>query len=204
MNAADRPAPSTTDAATEIALRLRLACEAHEPAIGPHLDRVALYSRRIAELLSLPVEQVRLIQLAAPLHDLGKIGLPTELLRKPGALSAAERLLIQSHTEIGHRILHGSDYPLLRCAARIALGHHEWWNGRGYPHGRAGEAIPLEARIIAIADVYDALHSERAYKPAWMPAEVVTEMQHLRGAKFEPALLDLFLEHVATVPLPAG
>lgn len=203
MSATDLPSSAGTDVAAEIALRLRLACEAHEPAIGPHLDRVALYSRRIAELLALPVEQVRLIQLAAPLHDLGKIGLPTDLLRKPGSLTAAERLLIQSHTEIGHRILHGSDFPLLRCAARIALGHHEWWNGRGYPHGRSGAAIPLEARIVAIADVYDALMSERAYKPAWSPAEVVEEMRHLRGAKFEPALLDLFLDHVATIALPA-
>ena len=177
----------------ELAARLRLACEAHEPDIASHLERVSHYSCLLARLYGLPEQQVRLLQLAAPLHDIGKIGLPTELLTKPERLTATEMTLVQSHTVIGHRILEGSRFKVLQCAARIALHHHESWNGSGYPHRLRGTNIPLEARIVAVADVYDALTSQRAYKPAWDTDATIAELRRLRGVKFDPDLLDLFL-----------
>ena len=186
------------DLGTEIAERLRLACEAHEPDIAAHLERVSHYSCVLARLLGLPEQQIRLLHHAAPLHDIGKIGLPTELLTKPDRLSTDEMTLVQSHTIIGHRILDGSRYKVLQCAARIALYHHESWDGGGYPQGLAGRSIPLEARIVAVADVYDALTSQRAYKPAWNVDATVAELRRLRGVKFDPELLDLFLNELQT------
>src|SRR5690606_3651876 len=117
------------DAGLELAARLRLACEAHEPDIASHLERVSHYSCLLARLHGLPESQVRLLHHAAPLHDIGKIGLPTELLTKPERLSSEEMTLVQSHTVIGHRILDGSRFRVLQCAARIALHHHESWDG---------------------------------------------------------------------------
>jgi putative two-component system response regulator len=183
----------------EIALRLRYACEAHEPSIGPHLDRVSHTSCLIARLMNLSEGHIAQLRHAVPLHDIGKIGLPTELLNKPTRLTAEEMTLVQSHTVLGHRILEGSDSPVIQCAARIALSHHESWDGSGYPHRIAGTDIPLDARIAAIADVYDALLSQRAYKAAWERAAVVGELQRLRGIKFDPEILDLFLENLAAI-----
>jgi putative two-component system response regulator len=183
----------------EMALRLRYACEAHEESIAPHLDRVSDYACGIARMLDLPEEQIEFLRHAVPLHDVGKIGLSTELLRKPTTLTDAEMEIIRSHTLIGHRILAGSRSPVMQCAARIALSHHEAWNGHGYPHALAGSDIPIDARITAIADVYDALLSQRAYKPAWEHDAVILEMQRLRAVKFDPDLLDLFIENLAAV-----
>ena len=104
--------------------------------------------------------------------------------------------MVKTHTVIGHRIMEGSEWPVIQCAARIALSHHECWNGSGYPHGLAGDAIPLDARIVAVADVYDALMSQRAYKPAWEEDMVIAEMRRLRGDKFDPAVFDLFIENL--------
>jgi response regulator RpfG family c-di-GMP phosphodiesterase len=179
--------------AEEIALRLRRACEAHEPAIGSHLDRVTHYACDLARRIGLPVAEIENLRHATPLHDLGKIALPVSLLDKPGRLTPEEIQLVRTHTVIGHQILEGSEWPLIRCAARIALSHHECWNGSGYPHGISGEAIPLDVRIVAIADVYDALKSVRAYKPAWDDRHVLAELNRLRGVQFDPAILDCFL-----------
>jgi putative two-component system response regulator len=183
----------------EMALRLRYACEAHEASIGPHLDRVSHYVCVIARLLDLPPTHIAFLRHAAPLHDVGKIGLPTELLTKPARLTDEEMTVVRSHTVIGHRILAGSRSPVIQCAARIALSHHEAWDGSGYPHALAGQDIPLDARITAIADVYDALLSQRAYKPAWEHNAVILELQRLRGVKFDPAILDVFLENLSEV-----
>lgn len=188
---------STDHAGAEMALRLRYACEAHEKSIGPHLDRVSHYTCVIARLLGLPEAQIEFLRHAAPLHDVGKIGLSTELLTKPTTLTEEEMQTVRGHTVIGHRILAGSGSPVIQCAARIALSHHEAWNGRGYPHGLSGTDIPLDARITAIADVYDALLSQRAYKPAWKQDAVINELQRLRAVKFDPDILDLFLENLA-------
>jgi putative two-component system response regulator len=187
-----------SDPAVEMAGRLRLACEAHDPDIGPHLDRVTRYAGEIGRLMGLTETQRLEVRHATPLHDVGKIGLPMVLLNKTGRLTSGEMDIIKTHTVIGHRILDGSRWPLLWCAARIALSHHECWDGSGYPQGLAGTAIPLEARIVAVADVYDALMSQRAYKPAWEEDLVVAEMRRLRGVKFDPEILDLFIDHLPT------
>ena len=180
----------------EIALRLRRACEAHEPTIGDHLDHVTRYACELGRLAGLAEVQLGELQHATPLHDLGKIALPLSLLNKPGRLTPEESEVIRTHTVIGHQILEGSPWPLIQCAARIALSHHECWNGNGYPQGLAGENIPLDVRIVTVADVYDALKSRRAYKPAWEEERVVDELRRLREAQFDPAILDLFLAHL--------
>ena len=194
----------TKNPGIEIAVRLRLACEAHDTSIKSHLDRVSRYACEIGRLMGL--DSVRLMELhhATPLHDVGKIGLSQELLSKPGRLTREEMETIKSHSMIGFRMLEGSPWPLIQCAARIALSHHECWDGTGYPHGLVGEQIPLEARIVAVADVYDALLSQRAYKPAWEEDVVIAEMRRMRETKFDPAILDLFLNHLPAMTMAAG
>lgn len=181
------------DPAAEILDRLRRVCEAHDPAIGPHLDRVAELSATIARGLGRPPAEVQAVRQIAPLHDLGKIALPLSLLQKEGALSTEEMDEVKAHTVVGYDILRGSAWPLVQAAARVALSHHENWDGSGYPHGLRGTAIPLEARIVAVADVFDALTSQRSYKPAWHFEAALAEMERLRAAKFDPAILDVFL-----------
>ena len=194
---------SVIDPGAELALRLRYACEAHDTTISSHLDRVSTYACQIARRLGLPEERITDLRNATPLHDMGKIGLPITLLNKPGKLSAEEMAQIRSHTLIGYRILEHSPWPVIQCAARIALSHHEDWNGSGYPNGIAGPDIPLDARIVAVADVYDALMSCRAYKPAWEEERVLEEMKRLRGLKFDPDILDAFLEELPSLAVEA-
>jgi putative two-component system response regulator len=181
------------DPGIEMAVRLRRACEAHDDSLGSHLDHVAHYACALGRMLGLPEERIEELHFASPLHDIGKVAIPLDLLNKPARLSNEEMAVVRSHTTIGHRILEGSTWPVIQCAARIALAHHECWDGTGYPHALHGEEIPLEARIVAVADVYDALLSKRAYKPAWGIEAVVDELRRLRGTKFDPKLLDLFL-----------
>jgi len=183
----------------EMALRLRYACEAHDPAIGSHLDRVTRYACEIGRLAGFSEARLLEIYYATPLHDLGKIGVPIDLLNKPGALTASEMEIVKQHTVIGHRMLEGSDWPVIQCSAVIALSHHECWDGRGYPHGLVGARIPLDARIVAVADVYDALISRRSYKPAWEEDRVMAEMRQMRGIKFDPEILDLFVDHLPAI-----
>ena len=135
--------------AVEMAARLRLACEAHDPSISAHLDRVSHYACEVARLMGMDETFVLELKHATPLHDIGKIGLPQALLSKPGRLTREEMELIKSHSLIGFRMLEGSPWSLIQCAACIALSHHECWDGSGYPQGLVGEAIPLAARIVA-------------------------------------------------------
>lgn len=193
---------SITDPGAELALRMRYACEAHDSTIASHLDRVSTYACEIGRRLGYSDAKLTELRLATPLHDVGKIGLPIALLRKPGKLTAEEMVQIRSHTVIGYRILEASPWPVIQCAARIALFHHEDWSGTGYPQGKAGTDIPLDARIVAVADVYDALMSDRAYKPAWEEERVLGEMRRLRGLKFDPELLDIFLEQLPKIAVP--
>ncbi len=181
------------DPGIEMAMRLRLTCEAHDPLIGPHLDRVSRYACLIGRALGLSEPELFQLHHATPLHDLGKIGVPLEILNKAGRLTDTEMEIIKSHTVIGHRILEGSPFPVIQSAARIALYHHEAWDGTGYPHGLSRTEIPLDARIVAVADVYDALMSQRAYKPAWEVDAVLAELRRLRAVKFDPDILDAFL-----------
>lgn len=187
------------DPGVEMALRLRLVSEVHDKSLHGHLDRVAHYACNLARRLELPSELLYTLAYAAPLHDIGKLSLSPALLAKPGGLTEAEMEEVKKHTVLGHKILCGSRWPVMQSAARIALSHHENWDGSGYPFGLMGEKIPIDAQIVSISDVYDALHSKRTYKPAWDTASVVTEMKRLRGIKFDPTLLDLFL---ADLPQP--
>ena len=184
------------DPGIEMALRLRYACEAHEHSIGEHLARVSLYTCEIARLMGSSMKHLAELRYATPLHDLGKIYVPVEVLNKPGRLTAEEMEVVKQHTTLGHRMLAGSSWPVIQCAAAIALSHHECWDGSGYPHQISGAAIPLDARMVAVADVYDALLSQRAYKPAWSEDRVISTLREMRGTKFDPEVLDVFLAHL--------
>lgn len=181
----------------DVIWHLRRLQELLDPAIIPHLRRVAHLSALLAERADFPRDAVRRIELAAPLHDLGKLNLPGGLLQKAGKLTDDEFLQIQQHTTDGASILEGSPHELLQVAAHIARSHHERWDGKGYPEKLVGAEIPREARLVAIVDVYDALTSERVYKRAWSQAETLAFMANERAAAFDPQLLDLFLKLIS-------
>ncbi|MFA7300463.1 MAG: HD domain-containing phosphohydrolase, partial [Sideroxydans sp.] len=151
----------------ETLFRLAKAGEYRDSDTGNHVLRMAKYARLIAENLGLARERCELIEIAAPMHDIGKIGIPDNILLKPGKLTPQEYEVIKQHPIIGHRMLHDSRSKFITLAAEISLGHHEKFDGSGYPHGLAGKDIPLESRIVAVADVFDALTSARPYKSAW-------------------------------------
>jgi putative two-component system response regulator len=195
--------PATQDPGVEVAMRLRYACEAHDPTISSHLDRVTRYACEIGRLIGMPEARLTELYYATPLHDMGKIGVSMELLSKPSGLTPDEMDVVKQHTVIGHRMLDGSAFPVIRCAALIALSHHECWNGSGYPHKLSGEQIPLDARVVAVADVYDALISRRAYKPAWEEDRAMAEMRQMRAVKFDPEILDLFIDHLPDIMISA-
>lgn len=161
---------------------------------GVHIWRMAAYSRLLARAVAWPEEQCLLIELAAPMHDTGKIGIPDAILRKPGPLDATEWEIMRTHTLMGHEILGRSQAPVFQLAAEIALSHHEKWDGSGYPRGLAGESIALSARIVAVADVFDALTMQRPYKSAWRVEDAAQHIQSQRGTHFEPRLVDAFVE----------
>ncbi|MBW4024401.1 MAG: HD domain-containing protein [Proteobacteria bacterium] len=196
----------------EIIHRLCAVGEFRDDATGRHVLRLARIASRLASRLGCNDAFARLILETAPLHDIGKIAIPDSILRKPGALTDAEWQIMRSHTEIGNRILSGSGMPLLDLAAEIALTHHEKWDGTGYPRGLRGEEIPLVGRIVAVADVFDALLSERSYKKAWPLAEVVAFLRHESGRHFDPRIVTAFLADLdamatlrsETSPAPGG
>jgi two-component system response regulator RpfG len=176
----------------ETLFRLARAGEFRDEETGNHVIRMARYSRLIAEAIGLSVQEAETIELAAPLHDIGKIGIPDGILLKPGKLDDAERSEMQKHPLIGYEILKGSPSKYLRMGALIALGHHEKWDGSGYPHGLVGDHIPLPARIVAIADVYDALTSVRPYKAAWSTEEAFEYLNQGEGRHFDRELVRAF------------
>ncbi len=161
-----------------------------------HTKRVSLYSLLMAEKLGMPEEQVDLITAASPLHDIGKLGIPDEVLFKPGLLDAKERKVMENHPVIGYEMLKHSKRDILMAAGIIAFEHHEKWDGTGYPRGLKGEDIHIYGRIIAVADVFDALFSPRIYKEAWHLEEVVKWIKGQRGKHFDPQLVDIFLANV--------
>jgi HD-GYP domain-containing protein (c-di-GMP phosphodiesterase class II) len=160
---------------------------------GMHIRRTGLFSEALAKAVVWSVANVDRIRMAAPMHDVGKIGIPDAVLRKPDKLTPEEFEIMKSHTVIGARMLDGSDEPMLLMAKEIALNHHERWDGKGYPNGLAGDAIPECARILAIVDVYDAITHDRVYRPALPDDEVLTIMRQGEGTHFDPFLLTLFL-----------
>lgn len=181
------------DREQEIIWRLARAIEYRDDGTGGHIHRMAEICRLVAEGMGLDPETCRMIYLAAPLHDVGKIGIPDAVLGKPGRLSPAEFTMMQEHVAIGERILQNGSSELIRMAERIAATHHEKWDGSGYPRGLAGEAIPIEGRIAAIADVFEGLTAHRVYKPAWPPEQARDHITANRGIHFDPACVDAFL-----------
>ena len=186
------------EAQVEILRRLALAAEYRDDVTGHHAERVGVLSALIADALGLESEVVRLIRRAAPLHDVGKIGIPDAILMKPGPLSSAEFEVMKTHTIIGGRILSGSSFEVLQVARTIALSHHERWDGEGYTPGLAAEAIPLVGRIVAVADVFDSLCHERPYKPARPAREAIDIISRSSGTAFDPAVVDAFLAVAGT------
>lgn len=176
--------------------RLSYAAEYKDPETYNHIVRIGLYSRYLAEKLGFDEEYCRNIELAAPMHDVGKLGIPDSILLKKGKLNDEEWEIMKKHTIIGYEILKDSESELLQMAARIALEHHEKWDGTGYPYGKKGEEISVEARIVALVDVFDALTSERPYKPAWNFQEAVDYIKGLAGKQFDPSLFGVFVDNL--------
>lgn len=177
----------------EIVRRLGRAAEYRDNETGAHVIRMSKSCQLLALTAGLNATHAEDILYASPMHDVGKIGIPDQILLKPGRLDPEERKIIETHADLGYRILRDHDAPLLRMAAEIALTHHEKWDGSGYPRGLAGMDIPIEARIAAICDVFDALTSPRPYKKAWPIDEVVSFFNEQSGKHFDPELARLFL-----------
>ena len=177
----------------EAILRLSRAAEFRDADTGGHLLRMAAYSRLVAEHMGLDAAQCDLICEAAPMHDIGKVGIPDSVLLKPGALDPEELAVMRTHPQIGADILAGSESPLLRAGAEIAISHHERYDGGGYPFGLAGEAIPLYGRIVAVADVFDALTSARPYKIGWELSRALAHMRAGSGGQFDPRCVEALL-----------
>ena len=186
------------EANVEVVFRLARAAEFRDDQTGEHIKRVAALSHTLALELGLDQEEAELIRLAAPLHDVGKIALSDSILLKPGLLTEEERRIMEHHTEIGARILSHGKSDLLKVAEVIALTHHERWDGEGYPNGLAGENIPLVGRILAVADVFDALTHERPYKKAWPADEALSEIERNAGVQFDPLVVAAMLSAFAS------
>jgi putative two-component system response regulator len=176
--------------------RLSRALALRDEETGRHIERVGLYCQLLAQKRGVTTWATGFIRQASMLHDTGKIGISDSVLLKPGSLTDQEMDLVKRHAELGYQLLTGSQSPLLELAASIALTHHEQWDGNGYPRGLQGEEIPIEGRIAAIADVFDALTSDRVYRPALSMNEALSIMRNERGAKFDPLLIDLFLASI--------
>ena len=172
--------------------RLGRAIEYHDGETGAHVERVGQVANSIALELGLSPESAERIRLAAPLHDVGKIAVPSGILRKPGPLTPVERREVERHAEAGRRLLAGSGNELLELAATVAWTHHENWDGSGYPRGLAAEAIPLAGRIVAVADVFDALTSVRPYRPAISEEDAFEHLEAESDRKFDPAAIAAF------------
>ncbi len=178
----------------EIALRLVWASEYRDDETGEHIRRIGLFAAELALALGWSPGDIDDIRVAAPMHDVGKIGIADSILLKPGKLSPEEFEVIKTHTVIGARMLEDSEISLLQLASSIALYHHERWDGKGYPRGLKGEQIPQAARIVSIVDVYDALIYDRVYRPAFPEQEALEIIKSGRGTQFDPEIYDCFMK----------
>jgi len=183
----------------ETICRLLAACLWRDGETGMHLRRTGLLSELLAKGANWPASDAEDIRLAAPMHDVGKIGIRDTILRKPGKLSPEESEAMKQHTLIGSGMLAGSNVPMLQMARDIALAHHEHWDGNGYPAGLSGHAIPESARIVAIVDVFDALTHDRVHRPAIPEEEALAIMQKGAGRQFDPLLLAIFFSQLAAI-----
>lgn len=178
----------------ETVVRLCRAAEFRDPETGAHIQRMAHYSRCIAARLGMSKADQELLLEAAPMHDIGKVGIADNILLKPGRLDPQEFAVMKQHAEIGFQLLQGSSSQTLQAGAAIARGHHEKWDGSGYPAGLQGEDIPIFSRIVAVADVFDALTSERPYKKAWSLEDAVDYVKAGSGNHFDPKVVAAFLD----------
>lgn len=174
--------------------RLTLAAEYKDHDTAGHIERIGRYSQVMGMAMHLQPGTVDLLLHAAPMHDVGKLGIPDSILLKPGPLDEEERTIMNTHTTIGGQILAGSTSPVIQMGERVALTHHEKWNGGGYPHGMAGEDIPLEARICSVVDFFDALTMDRPYRKAVPNDKVVEMIRSESGTSFDPSVVDIFLD----------
>jgi methanogenic corrinoid protein MtbC1 len=181
-------------AQAETVQRLSMAVEFRDEDTGAHIERIGRFSVLLAEHIGMDPEFCERLRHAAPLHDVGKVAIPDAILLKPGPLTPEERAIVETHAEEGHRLVRGSSSSILDMAATIALSHQEKWDGSGYPRGLKGEAIPIEGRIVAVADVFDALTSDRVYRKAFSVEDAIQMMREQRGRHFDPVLLDAFME----------
>ena len=179
--------------------RLSMAAEFRDDETAGHIKRMSRYCGLLSGWAGLGSERSEMIRIASIMHDIGKIGIPDAILLKPGKLTPEEYAFIQKHAEFGHRILTGPQSDLLDMAATIAYSHHEKWDGSGYPLGLEGSAIPIEGRIAAVADVFDALMSDRVYRKAFSLEEALKIMNEGRGSHFDAGLLDTFMDHIVEV-----
>ena len=183
----------------ETLLRLARAGEYRDEETGNHVIRMAEYAHLVVRELGLEERQCEVIRHAAPMHDIGKIGISDKVLLKEGRLSDAEWRIMQNHCQVGHEILKGSPSHYLKSGATIALGHHERFDGKGYPDGISGSAIPIEARVVTVADVFDALQSDRPYRKGWSLDRTLDYMHRQRGEQFDPDCIDAFFRQLDSV-----
>lgn len=181
---------------------LAYAAEYRDATLGRHVERVAAFTRVLTEAMGRSDEERELFTLAAPLHDVGKVGIPDAILLKERGLTVAETRVARLHTVVGYGMLRGGGSDLMRLAADVALSHHERFDGDGYPHGLAGDRIPLAARVVAVADVFDVLTSARSYKRPWTVDSAVAYLRERAGSQFDPACVDAF-EAASTAILAA-
>lgn len=201
--AAERSDQAYRAASVELIERLSIVGEHRDDLTGGHARRIGAYAGGLGRVLGLDAEACERLELAATLHDLGKVGIPDAILNKTGPLTEAERDEMETHVAIGARMLDGGTHPLIRTAHLVALTHHENWDGGGYPQGLRGEDIPLVGRIVAVCDVYDALVSARPYKKAWSPEDAMAEIRRLSGTKFDPAVVEAFGAYLGASGLPS-
>jgi putative two-component system response regulator len=178
--------------------RLSLAADLKDDDTGVHIIRIGFLSEALALLLGHTPAMARMLRKAAPMHDIGKIGIPDMVLKKPGSFSAEERQIMNQHAAMGADILGRSRIPLFQTAAELALAHHERWDGSGYPSGLRGEAIPLSGRIVAVVDFFDALTMDRCYRRAFADDVALQMLADQRGVGFDPHIVDVFLANAAT------
>jgi putative two-component system response regulator len=184
----------------EVLERLALAAELRDNETHVHTLRVGETTAALAQAIGLPAHEIEVLRRAAPLHDIGKIGISDAVLLKPGKLTEEEFAHIQTHSAVGAHLLADSDIPIIQAAQVIALTHHERWDGSGYPGRLSGADIPLSGRIVAVADVFDALTHERPYKQAWSIEHAIAEMRSLRAQHFDPEIIDVFADLVEADP----
>lgn len=191
----DKAQQKTYAAHLDTIQRLAVAAEFKDKDTASHIQRMSYYCSLLAQKINLPPGEVEIIHRASPMHDVGKIGIPDNIILKPGKLTGEEWEIMKQHTSIGARILNGSSSDLLQAGEIIALSHHERWDGGGYPNALAGKNIPLWGRICTVADVFDALTSERPYKKAFTNEKALEILKEERGKHFDPELIDIFIEN---------